>query len=423
MRKRRTIGSAEAKAAKKNREDVDASVATMSHAELRTRLEELGDKPGPIDDSNRNLYNRMLTKKLATVAESSQREEKEEEVETKETPAVTSKERGGKKSKEGVSQKGKTAQQKVKKLGIEGVVAASYTPFNTDGSLNLAMVEPYANYLIRLGVAGVFVNGTTGEGVLMTVDERKAMVEAWAKAVKKRVKVIVHVSSTSLKDCQEMARHASSLDGVDAIAAMPPLVFSAKTIEELLVHLECIASSAPRTPLLLYHHSDMSPLNFSIEEFLRQADKRLPTFVGVKYTDYNVDVFARCLNLGRYEMLYGRDEQLLASLAMGAVSCVGSTYNFTGSIPAKIFAAFKSGDIATAQKEQLKSQLAIKTYNDVGRRIGCASPHALGKAIMHMIGCPVGAPRLPSKPLTDAQYKELKRSFEEIGFFDWHQAS
>ena len=91
------------------------------------------------------------------------------------------------------------------------------------------------------------------------------------------------------------------------------------------MHLECIASSAPRTPLLLYHHSDMSPLNcktarfekyacnysfsiVSIEEFLRQADKRLPTFVGVKYTDYNVDVFARCLNLGRYEMLYGRDE-------------------------------------------------------------------------------------------------------------------
>eukprot|EP00118_Oscarella_pearsei_P014354 m.122525 g.122525 ORF g.122525 m.122525 type:complete len:234 (+) comp37791_c0_seq3:650-1351(+) len=188
----------------------------------------------------------------------------------------------------------------------------------------------------------------------MTLPERMKTAEKWIESIKKRTKVIIHVGSTCLKDAQELACHAQSV-GADAIATLAPLVFTPANSDELTSYLEELASYAPDTPLYYYHNPELAPAPVDLEKFLLEASSRVPTLAGVKFTEYNLDLFARCLNLDnkRYEMMYGRDEQLLGAMAMGAKGCIGSTYNFTGTLCGRIFAAFKKGDLASAQMEQV----------------------------------------------------------------------
>ena len=104
---------------------------------------------------------------------------------------------------------------KVTKLNVEGLIPATYTPFDNNGELNLSLIPSYAEFLSKQGVKGVFVNGTTGESVLLSIKEKKSILEAWMKvAPKYNFKVLAMISTNSIKDSQELAKHAASL-GVD----------------------------------------------------------------------------------------------------------------------------------------------------------------------------------------------------------------
>lgn len=104
---------------------------------------------------------------------------------------------------------------------IKGLVAATVTPMKANGEVNLPALDSYVKHLEKQGLAGVFVNGTTGEGLLMTSDERKAVAEAWM-AYKDKFKVMVHVGGTSYAAAVDLARHAEKI-GADAISAMGPV--------------------------------------------------------------------------------------------------------------------------------------------------------------------------------------------------------
>lgn len=108
---------------------------------------------------------------------------------------------------------------------LTGLIAAPFTPMHEDGSLNLQTIKPYADFLMgKECVTGVFICGTTGESVSLTTDERKIIAEEWVRAVKGKLKVIVHVGGMSQPQCSELAAHAQAT-GADMIAAMAPSFF------------------------------------------------------------------------------------------------------------------------------------------------------------------------------------------------------
>ena len=84
---------------------------------------------------------------------------------------------------------------------IKGLIDAPFTPMHADGSINLSIIPEYAALLYRNGLKGVFINGSSGEGYMLTEDERKQNAEAWMAAVKDFTdfKVIVHVGSTCVR--------------------------------------------------------------------------------------------------------------------------------------------------------------------------------------------------------------------------------
>ena len=115
----------------------------------------------------------------------------------------------------------------------EGLIAAPFTPMKTDGSVNLNIIRVYARKLQQDKLKGVFICGTTGEGMLLTNSERKAIVEQWVEHQSAGLKVFVHVGTTSSKQSFELAKHAQQA-GAYATACMGPMYLKPKSSKMIL---------------------------------------------------------------------------------------------------------------------------------------------------------------------------------------------
>lgn len=295
---------------------------------------------------------------------------------------------------------------------LEGMVAASFTPIDVAGKVNLSAIGKYADLMATSGVAGVFVCGTTGESHSLTTEERKAILAQWVKLANGRFKVIAHVGSNCQVEAMELSRHAQEI-GADAIAAMAPCFFKPATVKELVAFFAPVAGSAPELPFYYYNMPSMTGVSLSVPEFLVEGKKVIPNLVGTKFTHNNLVEMGECLTLedGAFEVLHGYDEILIAGLAFGAVAGVGSTYNYLPSVYAGIFEAMKKGDIETARRLQKKSIEVVEVIIKYGGGVRG------GKAIMNLIGIECGQCRLPITPFSEAEYKSLKEDLTKLSFF------
>lgn len=289
------------------------------------------------------------------------------------------------------------------------LVAATYTAFHPDGSLNLAPIERQAEALHRDGVRGAFVCGTTGEGMSMTLEERMQVAARWTAVAGRDLDVIVHVGHTALGESRALAAHAQEV-GAWAIAAIGPTFFAAATAEDLVDWLAELAAAAPALPCYYYHFPAMHSPRLSMVQFLRLAAERVPTFAGIKFTDENLMEFAACLDAadGQQEMYFGRDEILLAALALGARGAVGSTYNLIAPVFNRVSAAFAAGDMETARREQIHARRLIEVLSAFG---GLPA----GKAAMAVQGIDCGPVRLPLRSLTPEQVAAFQTQWETVG--------
>lgn len=299
-------------------------------------------------------------------------------------------------------------------MKLQGLVAATHTPFDSSGELNLAVVEKQAEHLERDGVSAVFVGGTTGESSSLTVVERLALAKRWSEAVRgSGLNLIVHVGSNCLTDSRSMAAHAESI-GARAISAVGPSYFKPKNLEVLVDCCVEIAGAAPATPFYFYDIPAMTGMHFSMPDFLELAAKRVPTLAGIKFTNPDLMAYQRCLRAvgGTLDAPWGMDELLLAALALGATGAVGSSYNFAAPIYRRVMKAFAAGDLVTARNEQFRSVQLIELLASFGYM-------AAAKAVMGMLGVDVGEPRLPNAKLDASQHARLRTALDELGYFGW----
>ncbi|HEY1187129.1 MAG TPA: dihydrodipicolinate synthase family protein, partial [Gemmata sp.] len=237
-----------------------------------------------------------------------------------------------------------------------GLVPAVLTPFDAAGALNLAAVESHAELLARDGVAGVFVGGTTGEFSSLTFDERLSLAARWAEVVKGTpTRLVVHVGANCLADAKRLAEQANRL-GAAAIAAVAPSYFKPKSLDVLIQWCEELAAAAPDTPFYFYDIPVLTGVAFPMADFLEQAPAHIPTLAGVKFTNPDLMTFQRLLRAGggRFDVLFGMDEQLLTAVALGASGAVGSGYNFATPLYNRLLAAARANDFETARAEQYK---------------------------------------------------------------------
>lgn len=297
---------------------------------------------------------------------------------------------------------------------ITGLINAPFTPFYPNGEVNLEPIPAYAAMLAKNGIKGVFINGSSGEGYMLTEEERMLLAEKWIESAPKDFKVIVHVGSTCVKQSNKLAAHAQKA-GAWGIGAMASPFPKAGRIEELVKYCEEIACGAPNLPFYFYHIPALSGVFLPMLPFLKAVDGRIPNFAGIKYTFESIYEYNQCrlYKNNKFDMLHGQDETILPSLAMGgAQGGIGGTTNYNGRELVGIIEAWNAGDIETAREKQNFSQDVINVIvNYRGNIVG-------GKRIMKLIGLDLGKNRTPFQNMTDEEELAMKKELEAIGFFE-----
>jgi N-acetylneuraminate lyase len=265
--------------------------------------------------------------------------------------------------------------------------------------------------LISEGIKGIFICGTNGEGPNLTIEERMLIAEQYVKAINKRIVLMVHVGHSSIAESKKLAAHAQKI-GADAISSVSAFYFKPESAQVMVDCMAEIASAAPNLPFYYYHIPAITGVAVNVLDFLKAAEKRIPSLAGIKYTASTLHEYQACLNYkkGKFDILFGYDELLLPALSVGAKGAIGSTYTFAAPIYFKILEHFENGNIPAAQELQYSS---IKMIQCLAKH----SPIPTQKAIMKLLGIDLGPCRLPLNTLTNEQVAELKESLAETDFF------
>jgi N-acetylneuraminate lyase len=296
---------------------------------------------------------------------------------------------------------------------LTGLIAATYTPMKNDGSLNLEQVPRMVDQLSAEGTSGLYVCGSTGEGMSLSGEERRRATEAFVRAAEGRMPVVVQVGHNSLAEARELASHAQTI-GADAVSATSPSYFKPGSVEILVDCMAEIAAGAPELPFYYYHIPMLTGAEMDMVEFLRSGARKIPNLVGLKYTNPTVHELQACLESegGRHDILWGVDEMLLSALCVGVRGAVGSTYNIAAPLYVRLLEAWREGRLEEARRLQALSVAMI-------RHLACFPFHPAMKAVMGMIGLDCGRCRLPHPKLSDGERDRIRKGLEKMGFFDW----
>ena len=294
---------------------------------------------------------------------------------------------------------------------FEGLVAAPFTPMDKNGNLNPDLIPRYYSFLEKNGVAGAFINGTTGEGASLTQKEKQLQAAKWAECYRGggKVRVINLVGGTSYQECIENAIFSYEA-GLAAIAIVAPYYFKPVDNHYLSEFVAKVGESVPEMPVYFYHIPVLTGVNLAMAGFLEKISGMLPNFAGIKYTHDDFMDFLSCLNFdsGKYDILWGRDECILSAFVLGCRGAVGSTYNYAAPLYHALFKALDDGNVAEAGKLQQKS---VKIVNLLGKYGGIAT----GKAFMKYVGLDCGKFRSPVKNMPDNMYKNFVNDVRNLG--------
>ena len=291
---------------------------------------------------------------------------------------------------------------------LSGLVAAPFTPFLPNGAVNFEMVPRLCDHLVEQRVAAAFVCGTTGEGTSLTDEERREVAAAWVKAARGRLRIVVHIGHLATASAAQLAAHAQSI-GADAIATCAPSFVPIQTIDQLIAVAAESAAGAPELPFYFYHIPAFTRLELSMVDFVEQGANRISNLRGVKFTHSDFEEFVRLTRLqdGRFEILSGREQMLLAALASGTRGAIGSNFNFAAPLYHDLWAAYDRGAMSEARALQARAIDLTLTL----RRFG--GMRAM-KATMALLGLDCGAPRAPLRPLSPAETTALQQALAKL---------
>jgi N-acetylneuraminate lyase len=204
---------------------------------------------------------------------------------------------------------------------LTGIVPAVVTPFDAEGKFKVRSFELLVERLYAAGVHGLYLCGSTGEGMLQTAAQRKQVAEAAMRCSPADKSVIVHVGANTTDEAIELARHAARI-GAHAVSSLPPCV-GVYSFAEIKLYYEQLAAACT-IPLLIYFFPEVAPAIKTADQVLELA--AIENVIGLKFTDYDLYTMLRLKERGA-TIFYGRDEMLSAGLLLGADGGIGSFYN------------------------------------------------------------------------------------------------
>jgi len=281
---------------------------------------------------------------------------------------------------------------------LRGAIAAALTPLSADGTdLDLRCVEAMVALYADAGLSGLMLAGTTGEGILLSVDERCRLTEAFVAAAARRIDVVVHAGAQTTADTVAIARHAARA-GAAAVSVIAPPYFPLDA-SAILEHLATAAAACEPTPFYVYEFADRS--GYAVPaDVLRELAERCPNFVGLKVSDAPLERFETYL-LPWLDVLVGPESLIATGCARGAVGAVSA---LASAFPGLVAEAVRDGSQASsARLAQLRHELEQWPL------------HASLKWVLSKRGVPISeAVRAPLRPLTPGERESLAAALGDL---------
>jgi len=289
----------------------------------------------------------------------------------------------------------------------KGIYPALLTPFTEDYAVNEGSLRQLIRLNLSKGVRGFYACGSTAEAFMLTIEQRKRILEIVVDEVAGRAKVIAHVGAISQLQAVELARHASAC-GADMISSIPPFYYGFP-FEQIRDYYFALADACDK-PVLVYHFPANSGVRLTsddVDVFLR--DER---FAGIKFTSNDLFMLEQIKRRHPGAVVFnGYDEIFLGGIAMGADGGIGSTYNFMAEKFVGILALYHEGRM----QEALELQHQANRILDVLNRYGVIPSE---KAALEMMGIEMGECIKPMRSLTDGDKAVLRRTLREYGCLD-----
>ena len=277
----------------------------------------------------------------------------------------------------------------------KGVIPAFYACYDKEGNVSPEGVQALTRYFVKKGVKGVYVNGSSGECIYQSVEDRKIILENVMKAAEGKLTVIAHVACNNTKDSVELAKHAENL-GVDAIAAIPPIYFRLPEYA-IAEYWNAMSAAAPNTDFIIYNIPQLAgvSLTMSLFEEMRK-NKRV---IGVKNSSMPVQDIQMFKDAGGedYIIFNGPDEQFVSGRVIGAEGGIGGTYGVMPELFLKMDELLCAGKIDKAREVQYAvNRIIYKMCSCHGNM------YAVIKEILRINEkIDLGSVRLPLAPLSE----------------------
>lgn len=290
----------------------------------------------------------------------------------------------------------------------KGVIPAFYACYEDQGNISPERVRALTKYFIEKGVKGVYVNGSSGECIYQSVEDKKIVLENVMEEAKGKLTVIAHVACNNTKDSMELAAHAESL-GVDAIAAIPPIYFRLPEYA-IAEYWNDISAAAPNTDFVIYNIPQLAGVALTPSLFAEM--RKNPRVIGVKNSSMPVqDIQIFKQDAGEnYIIFNGPDEQFISGRLIGAEAGIGGTYGAMPDLFLKMDEHFRNGELDLAQKMQYDINAII--YKMVS---GHGNMYAVIKAILRENeDLDIGSVRKPLAALVEEDEKIVKEAASMI---------
>lgn len=282
------------------------------------------------------------------------------------------------------------------------IFSALILPCNPDESVNYSALRQLVDRQIADGVEGFYCCGSSGEGLLLSVEERKQIVETVVDQAAGRVPVIAHIGTIRTADVIELARHAKAV-GCVAVSMIPPYYYKFSQAE-IAGYYEDVIAAVPDIPVILYNIPQFTGIEFSKANASRLLGNE--NIIGIKHTSNNLYSMERMASAYPEKLLInGFDEQYLGALSMGARATVSTTANLFAPLFAAIRRAYQAGDMKNALRYQQALNLRVETLCSVGIFAGT-------KYACTLRGIDCGACRRPFDSLTETQKATVRQLME-----------
>lgn len=239
----------------------------------------------------------------------------------------------------------------------KGIIPAFYACYDKEGNISPEGVRKLTKYFVDKGVKGVYVNGSSGECIYQSVEDRKIVLENVMEAAEGKLTVIAHVACNNTKDSQELAAHAQKM-GVDAIACIPPIYFHLPEYA-IAEYWNDISSAASETDFIIYNIPQLAGV--ALTQSLFAEMRKNPRVIGVKNSSMpvqDIQVFKQTAGED-YIIFNGPDEQFISGRVIGAEGGIGGTYGVMPELFLKMEELVKSDRLREARLIQYEANEII----------------------------------------------------------------